>query len=119
VSLGLGLVAMATKDEEIYEKLKNTLYGNADSATVGEATAYSMGLVMLGSANETVIEEMLVHAGDSQHEKIIRALSVSLAMCMYGKEDAADTLIEQMVRSKDATMRYGGMFAIGCAYAGT
>ena len=110
---------MATKDEEIYEKLKNTLYGNADSATVGEATAYSMGLVMLGSANETVIEEMLVHAGDSQHEKIIRALSVSLAMCMYGKEDAADTLIEQMVRSKDATMRYGGMFAIGCAYAGT
>jgi len=119
VSLGLGLVAMATKDEEIYEKLKNTLYGNADSATIGEATAYSMGLVMLGSANQNVIEEMVQHASDSQHEKIIRALSVSLAMLMYGKEDAADTLIEQMVRSKDATMRYGGMFAIGCAYAGT
>jgi len=24
-----------------------------------------------------------------------------------------------MVRSKDSIMRYGGMFAIGCAYAGT
>jgi len=110
---------MATKEESIYDQLKNTLYNNVDSACIGEAAAYSMGLVMLGSADETVIEEMLVHAGDSQHEKIIRALSISLALCMYGKEDAADTLIEQMCRSKDATMRYGGMFAIGCAYAGT
>jgi 26S proteasome regulatory subunit N2 len=40
-------------------------------------------------------------------------------MLMYGKEESADTLIEQMVRSKDAIMRYGGMFAIGLAYAGT
>lgn len=110
---------MATKDEGIYDQLKNTLYNNVDSATIGEAAAYSMGLVMLGSADETAIEEMLVHAGDSQHEKIIRALSVSTALVMYGKEDAADGLIEQMCRSKDATMRYGGMFAIGCAYAGT
>lgn len=38
---------------------------------------------------------------------------------MYGKEDSADTLIEQMVRSKDSIMRYGAMFAIGVAYAGT
>ncbi len=38
---------------------------------------------------------------------------------MYGKEDNADTLIEQMVRSKDSIMRYGAMFTIGCAYAGT
>lgn len=38
---------------------------------------------------------------------------------MYGKEEQADTLIEQMVRSKDAIVRYGAMFAIGAAYAGT
>jgi len=119
VSLGLGLVAMATKDEAIYEQLKNTLYNNADSAIIGEAAAYGMGLVMLGSADERAIEEMTTHANDSQHEKIIRALSISLALLMYGKEEQADTLIEQMVRSKDSIMRYGAMFAIGCAYAGT
>lgn len=62
---------------------------------------------------------MLTHAADSKHEKIIRALAISLALIMYGKEDNADTLIEQMVRSKDSFMRYGAMFAIGCAYAGT
>jgi TctA family transporter len=38
---------------------------------------------------------------------------------MYGKEDHADALIEQMVRSKDSIIRYGAMFTIGCAYAGT
>ena len=38
---------------------------------------------------------------------------------MYGKEDNSETLVEQMVRSKDSIMRYGAMYAIGCAYAGT
>lgn len=61
----------------------------------------------------------MTHANESQHEKIIRSLSISLALVMYGKEDNADALIEQMVRSKDSIMRYGAMFAIGCAYAGT
>lgn len=110
---------MATNNESIYEELKNTLFNNADSAIIGEAAGYGMGLVMLGSANENAIEEMLTHANDSKHEKIIRALSISLALMMYGKEDNADGLIEQMVRSKDSIMRYGAMFAIGCAYAGT
>lgn len=78
-----------------------------------------MGLVMVGSADANAMEEMMIHAADSQHEKIIRALSISLAMLMYGKEESADVLIEQMIKSKDAIMRYGGMFAIGLAYAGT
>lgn len=49
---------------------------------------------MLGSANGNAIEEMVTHANDSKHEKIIRALSISLALIMYGKEDNADGLIE-------------------------
>jgi len=117
--LGLGLTAMATNNESVYDELKNALFNNADSAIIGEAAGYGLGLVMLGSANESAIEEMITHANDSKHEKIIRALSISLALIMYGKEDNADGLIEQMVRSKDSIMRYGAMFAIGCAYAGT
>ena len=95
------------------------LYNNADSAVIGEASALGMGLVMLGTMDERAIEEILTHANDSSHEKIIRALSISLALLMYGKEENADALIEQMVRSKDSIMRYGAMFGIGCAYAGT
>lgn len=110
---------MATQNTQIYDELKSVLFNNADSAVIGEAAGYSLGMVMLGSADETAIEEIITHANDSKHEKIIRSLSISLALIMYGKEDSADTLIEQMVRSKDSIMRYGAMFAIGCAYAGT
>lgn len=52
LSLGLGLVAMATKDEAAYKHLKDTLFNNADSAIIGEAAACGMGLVMVGSGNE-------------------------------------------------------------------
>ena len=96
ISLGLGLVGMATKDENVYKQLKDTLFNNADSAIIGEASAYSMGLVMTGSANESAIDEMLAHASNSNHEKIIRALSISLALIMYGKADASNGTIEQM-----------------------
>lgn len=78
-----------------------------------------MGLVMIGSADENAIQEMIAHANDSSHEKIIRALGISLALIMFGKEQQADGLIEQMCSSKDSTIRYGAMFTIGCAYAGT
>lgn len=85
---------MATHNENVYEELKNALFNNADSAIIGEAAGYGLGLVMLGSGNAGAIEEMITHATDSKHEKIIRALAISLALIMYGKEDTADGLIE-------------------------
>ena len=59
VSLALGLSAMGTKNPEIYENLKNTLYNNADSAIIGEGAAYGIGMVMRGTADEEAIEEMM------------------------------------------------------------
>jgi len=38
---------------------------------------------------------------------------------MYGKKEGANGTIENMCFSKDATLRYGAMFMIGCAYAGS
>ena len=49
VSLGLGLVAMSTKNADVYNELKQVLHNNADSAVIGEAAAYGMGLVMVGA----------------------------------------------------------------------
>lgn len=77
---------MATKDAGVYEQLKNTLFNNADSAIIGESAAFGMGLVMIGSADESAIEEMMSHAADSNHEKIIRALGISLSLIMYARE---------------------------------
>ncbi|XP_058102594.1 26S proteasome non-ATPase regulatory subunit 1 homolog A-like [Magnolia sinica] len=114
--LGLGLAALGTADEEIYDDVKNVLY--TDSAVAGEAAGISMGLLMVGTASEKA-SEMLAYAHDTQHEKIIRGLSLGIALTVYGREEEADTLIEQMTRDQDPILRYGGMYALALAYRGT
>lgn len=114
--LGLGLAALGTADEEIYEDIKNVLY--TDNAVAGEAAGISIGLLMVGTASEKA-HEMLTYAHDTQHEKIIRGLALGIALVVYGREEEADTLIEQMTRDQDPILRYGGMYAIAMAYQGT
>ncbi|XP_074564322.1 26S proteasome non-ATPase regulatory subunit 1 homolog B-like [Curcuma longa] len=114
--LGLGLAALGTADEEIYEDVKNVLY--TDNAVAGEAAGISMGLLMVGTASEKA-SEMLAYAHDTQHEKIIRGLSLGIALTVYGREEEADVLIEQMTRDQDPILRYGGMYALALAYRGT
>ncbi|KAG0377021.1 proteasome regulatory particle base subunit [Mortierella sp. AD032] len=115
--LGLGTAGMATDSDDIYEELKNVLF--SDSAIGGEAAGLAMGMVMLGTASEKALDEMLQYAHETQHEKIIRGLAVGVSLVMYGKEDAADALIERLSADKDPILRYGGMYTIAMAYAGT
>lgn len=49
---------------------------------------------MIGAADQDTIQEILNHIEDQKHEKIIRALSMSVALQMFGKEEQAETLIE-------------------------
>ena len=115
--LGLGLTCLATKSETVYEALKAVLF--LDSAVAGEAAGYAIGLVMAGSGHEGVVRDLLAYAHETQHEKIVRACAVALALVMFEQEQAADTVIAQMVNDSDAIIRYGGMYAIGMAYCGT
>ncbi|PPS10283.1 hypothetical protein GOBAR_AA10365 [Gossypium barbadense] len=114
--LGLGLAALGTADEEIYDDIKSMLY--TDSAVAGEAAGISMGLLMVGTASEKA-SEMLAYAHETQHEKIIRGLALGIALTVYGREEEADTLIEQMTWDQDPILRYGGMYALALAYRGT
>ncbi|KAK6790203.1 hypothetical protein RDI58_014003 [Solanum bulbocastanum] len=114
--LGLGLAALGTADEDIYDDVKTVLY--TDSAVAGEAAGIGMGLLMVGTASEKA-GEMLAYAHETQHEKIIRGLALGIALTVYGREEEADTLIEQMTRDQDPILRYGGMYALAMAYRGT
>ncbi|KAK9804632.1 hypothetical protein WJX73_001394 [Symbiochloris irregularis] len=114
--LGLGLAGLGTNDPEQFEELKNVLY--TDSAIAGEAAGLSLGLLAVGSATDKA-GELLAYAHDTQHEKIIRGLALGLAFIMYGREEGAETLIEQLTRDQDPILRYGGMYTIGMAYRGT
>ncbi|KAI3890509.1 hypothetical protein MKW92_040898, partial [Papaver armeniacum] len=115
--LGLGLAALGTADEEIYDDIKNFLY--TDSVVAGEAAGIGMGLLMVGTASEKA-SEMLAYDHETQHEKIIRyGLALGIALTVYGREEEADTLIEQMTRDQGSILRYGGMYALAMAYRGT
>lgn len=115
--LGIGVATMATGKENISKSLSQIIY--ADSAISGEAAGLAMGLVMLGTGDSKSIDQMLQIAHETQHEKIIRGLAVGIALILYGREEEADTVIEQLLLDKDAILRYGAMYTIGLAYAGT
>lgn len=55
--MGLGLAAMGTHRQDVYEQLKFNLY--QDDACTGEAAGIAMGMVMLGSKNASSIEDMV------------------------------------------------------------
>jgi 26S proteasome regulatory subunit N2 len=83
---------------DIYEALKAVLFN--DNAVAGEAAGIAMGLIKLGSGDGKALEEMLQYAHDTQHEKIIRGLSLGMAMIMFGREEAADVFIEELSTDK-------------------
>ena len=65
----------------------------------GEAAGLAMGLLSIGAAESSADAhgaEMLAYAHDTAHEKIIRGLAVGLALLCYGREEAADALLEQL-----------------------
>ena len=119
--LGIGLAAMATGNPELFEDLKGILL--LDSAVAAEGAALSIGLLLLGQSESPLaqnnIPELLTWAHNTTHEKVVRAISLALAMAVYGKEESGDAVIEQLVRDRDPIIRYGGMYAIAMAYCGT
>lgn len=134
-ALGLGVAGMAGGNASAYEDLRNTLFH--DSAVAGEASGYAMGLLMLGSGSKTCVDEMLQYARETQHEKIIRGLAMGVAFIYYGRQEEADDVAELLLADKvrllcprlqasltklafkDSILRYGGVYTLALAYAGT
>jgi 26S proteasome regulatory subunit N2 len=90
----------------------------------GEAAAFGIGLLLAGHGTRTqhsrsAVFELLSYAHETSHEKIIRSIVISVALIMFGQENLAEPVIEQLCRDRDAIIRYGGTFAISLAYAGT
>ncbi|KAL8474286.1 hypothetical protein ACS0TY_030931 [Phlomoides rotata] len=81
--LGLGLAAIGTADDDIFDEIKIVLY--TDSAVAGEAAGISMGVLMVGTASEKATE-MLAYAHETQHEKIIRGLALGIAHLLSTEE---------------------------------
>ncbi|XP_055849637.1 26S proteasome non-ATPase regulatory subunit 1 [Episyrphus balteatus] len=115
--LGLGLAAMGTHRQDLYEQLKFNLY--QDDAVTGEAAGIAMGMVMLGSKNAQSIEDMVSYAQETQHEKILRGLAVGISLTMFARLEEADPLVTSLSTDKDPVLRRSGMYTIAMAYNGS
>lgn len=116
-SLGIGLAAMGTANNEVYEALKDVLYN--DVATSGEAAAFGIGLTLLGTGDKNAINDLFTYAQETSHGNITRGLAMSLALINYGRQEQADSLIDKMLANEEGLIRYGGAFTIALAYVGT
>jgi len=65
------------------------------------------------------VKEMLQYARETQHEKIIRGLAIGVAFIFYGRQEEADETIKLLLAEKDPILRYGGVYTLALAYAGT
>merc|ERR1739848_568775 len=76
---------------------------------------------MVGSNNSDVLVEMVNYARETQHEKIIRGLSLGIALVLYGKLDEASATrwIDQLSKDKEPLLRRAACLATGLAYEGT
>lgn len=118
ICLGLGLAAFGSKDQQVYEKLSESLF--VDEAVVGEAASIAMGLVKAGSMDSEAYKTMKQFMQDTQHDKIQRGLQIALAMLAYGQMDNADNWIRELLESdSNAILRQAGVWMMAMAYVGT
>ena len=131
-ALGVGLTCMGSADFLVVNELKELL--DTDSAVAGEAAGMAIGMVLVGTGAGNVhnslpaegkeeiteiVSELKNYARETQHEKIIRGISIGLALTQYQQEENADALIEDMRTDRDPVLRYGAMYALALAYCGT
>lgn len=116
-ALGLGAAGMGTGNKDLYQDLRRVLL--ADSAISGDAVGIAIGLVMLGTGDNEVLEDMVQYVHETQHDKTVRGCALGMALIMYGRQEAADELINGLLADPDPTLRYGGILTIALAYAGT
>lgn len=129
-ALGVGLTSFGTGDAEVVAELKELI--ETDSAVSGEAAGIAIGLVLIGtgvgnsnsstSQNEELVQtiaELKDYARDTKHEKIIRGISMGIALINYGQEENADAIIEEMRADRDPVLRYGAQYTLALAYCGT
>lgn len=116
--LGLGLAALATHDESIYNQLKECLY--QDDAVAGEAAGTAMGLVMAASMNKQAYQDMKTYVTETQHDKIQRGLRTGIALLAYGRMEEAEEWANELLENKsNAVLRQTGVCMLAMAYSGS
>ena len=113
----MGIPTVGPSASDILTQIRDVLF--QDRAVPGEGAGLALGLILCGSGNKQWFEEMIAYAHETQHEKIIRGLVMGIAIMFYNLQEQAQYAVDALVNDKSDTIRYGGCYTIGMAYAAT
>ncbi|KAL0215665.1 hypothetical protein P9112_007849 [Eukaryota sp. TZLM1-RC] len=126
-SLGLGLASMGVGDSiadpsttaESVELLKAVLFN--DLTIASESSAIALGLLSVGLVDQAkeLVELLTTIAQDSKKPRVSRGCVLGLALMSLACEERAAAVYDALLSSTDAVVRYGGVYALGLAFAGT
>lgn len=118
-SLGVGLTMIGTHDAHFSEKLM--LLIEKDQPDVSDSAVYGYGMVNLANADldKIFITKLFDHASTTEHEKVSRAISLGLALILYGSGENSEDLIKNCLESTVARVREGAAWITAFAYVGT
>ena len=114
--LALGLISMGSRSETHFKILLNVL--KTDKPEPGEAAGYAIGMIMLGSCDQTTTDEMIDIISNTEHEKICRGIAMGLGFVMYGRAEEANPTIERCINSDNPLMREAAAWIISLANIG-
>lgn len=80
-ALGLGLTAFASSNSGAGNRLKELM--SVNNSVIGEAAALGIGLVYAGTGNEMILSELANSADESDHEKILRSICLSIGIVNF------------------------------------
>lgn len=114
---GIGAAGFATRHSQAVEECKSVLF--QDNAVSGEGAAVGLGLLMFGSVDEELAQELLSFGRATKHDKIKRSVAIAVAMIMFKSAEKAQSLIESLLAEQEGWLRFCAMWTVALAFVGT
>jgi len=120
--LGLGLAYAGTAREDLVEMLSEVLESDCEMDVLS-ITAYSLGLIFVGSCNAdiagTITDILLSRDSESLNHPYTKFLCLGLGLLYLGQQSRAELTMETLKVLEGPVARYVQFTVDTCAYAGT
>ncbi|KAI2637135.1 26S proteasome regulatory complex, non-ATPase subcomplex, Rpn1 subunit [Hypomontagnella submonticulosa] len=122
--MGLGLSYAGSHKEEILEYLLPIVTNPDNDMQISGMAALAIGMVCVGSANPTAIEDIMGvlmddERGNQFSDKWTRFLALGLGLLFFGRQEEVDVILETLKAVSHPMGRPTAVLCEVCAWAGT
>ena len=122
--MSLGLAYAGTKKARVLELLLPIVEDTSLEMQLSAMAALSLGMVFVGSANDTVSEAIITTLLDEDRQKQLkdkwtRFMSLGLALLFFGRQEEVEVILETMKAIDHPMAKPAAVLAEVCAWAGT